>query len=147
MRLIRESGFKTVIVDLLESENDPAIKTAIIQKIVHKIIVKNEGVEIFFYIGERHYKRELAIAGSQLTALNGGGCVDGTDNGRIRKVAATRQSDGTGSLPEKRRTSPLPVFHGNLETAQILNLGVKKPLNYFYDTGSNSLNIGSERRT
>ncbi len=57
--------FKAVIVDLLKNENDPVIKTAIIQKIVHKIIVKNDEVEIFFYVGEKHYKRELAIAGSR----------------------------------------------------------------------------------
>lgn len=118
--------FKAVIVDLLENENDPVIKTAIIGKIVHKIIVKNDEVEIFFYVGEKHYKRELAIAGSHFLPMTVNG--DG-----INKDLA----------PEKRRTSALPVFHGNPRTAEILDLNP----NFFYDAGSNSLKNGRGART
>ena len=117
--------FKAVIVDLLENENDPVVKTAIIQKMVHKIIVKKDEVEIFFYVGEKYYKRELAIAGSRILPIAVGG--DG-----INKELT----------PEKRRTSPLPVFHGNLETSQILDL---RP-NFLNDAGSNSLKNGREYR-
>jgi hypothetical protein len=120
--------FKAVIVDLLENENDPVVKSAIIQKMVHKIIVKSDEIEIFFYVGEKYYKRELAISGSNVlpTAIGGDG---------INKNGA----------PEKRRTSPLPVFHGNPKTVEILNLGVKSS-NFFYDAGSNSLKTGREYR-
>lgn len=58
--------FKAVIVDLLENENDPVVKTTIIQKMVHKIVVKTDEVEIYFYVGEKYYKRELSIAGSRI---------------------------------------------------------------------------------
>lgn len=121
--------FKAVIVDLLENENDPVVKAAIIQKMAHKIIVKSDEIEIFFYVGEKYYKRELAIAGSNVlpTAVGGDG---------INKNAA----------PEKRHTSALPVFHGNPKTAEILNLGVKSS-NFFYDAGSNSLKNGRGTRT
>ncbi len=120
--------FKAVVVDLLENENDPVVKTAIIQKMVHKIIVKTEEVEIFFYVGEKYYKRELAIAGSRIlpTAVGGDG---------INKDI----------VPEKRHTSALPVFHGNPKTAEFLNL---KPNAFelrekkFHDAGSNSLKNG-----
>lgn len=115
--------FKAVIKDLLENENDPAVKTTIIQKMVHKIIVKSDEVEIFFYVGEKYYKRELAIAGSRILPT---------------AVTDTLSSAINASTPEKRHTSALPVFHGNPKTSEILNL---KP-NYFYDAGSNSLKNG-----
>ncbi|HEY8270923.1 MAG TPA: recombinase family protein [Pseudobdellovibrionaceae bacterium] len=113
-------SFRSVIVDLLANEADPKVKTAIIQKVVQKIIIKNEEVEIYFFVGERHYKRELEISGSRPSF-----------NPIVPKS------------PEKRRTSPLPVFHGNLETSQFLDL---RP-NFLNDAGSNSLKNGSERRT
>lgn len=120
--------FKAVIVDLLENENDPVIKTGIIQKIVHKIIVKSDEVEIFFYVGEKHYKRELAIAGSRFLPIAVGG--DGINKSLI---------------PEKRHSSSLPVFHGNPRTVDILDLKPNSALeNNFHDAGSNSLKIGSE---
>ena len=40
-------SFKLIIQDLLENEADPKIKTTIIQKIVHKIVIKNEEVSKF----------------------------------------------------------------------------------------------------
>ncbi|MFN8945519.1 MAG: recombinase family protein [Pseudobdellovibrionaceae bacterium] len=111
-------SFKLIIQDLLENEADPKIKTAIIQKVVHKIVIKNEEVEIYFFIGEKHYKRELAIAGSRPLP---------------RLVEATNPN-----VPEKRHTSPLPVFHGNPKTSDFLNFKPKK----LYDAGSNSLKNG-----
>jgi hypothetical protein len=99
--------FKAVIVDLLENESDPVVKTMIIQKLVHKIIVKSEEVEIFFYVGEKHYKRELAIAGSRILPT---------------AVTDTLKSAITPTAPEKRHTSALPVLHGNPKTSEILNL-------------------------
>jgi site-specific DNA recombinase len=113
--------FRLLIKDLLENEADPNIKTSVIQKVVHKIIVKKDEVEVYFFVGEKHYKRELAIAGSLLKG----------PSGRIHP-----------QIPEKRYTSPLPVFHGNPETSNLLHL---KP-NFFYDAGSNSLKIGREYR-
>lgn len=112
------SIFRSVIEEMLTNENDPQIKTAIIQKVVDKIIINGEEVEVYFLVGESHYKRELALttgSRSQLDSL----------------------------VPEKKYTSPLPVFHRNLETSQILHL---RP-NFVYDAGSNSLINGSERRT
>lgn len=120
--------FKAVIVDLLENESDPVVKTTIIQKLVHKIIVKSDEVEIFFYVGEKYYKRELAIAGSRTLPT---------------AVTDTLKSAITQTTPEKRHTSALPVFHGNPKTSEILNL---KP-NFFYDAGSNSLKNGRGART
>lgn len=99
--------FKEVIKDLLENENDPVVKTTIIQKMVHKIIVKSDEVEIFFYVGEKYYKRELAIAGSRLTP---------------KAVTDTLNCAINATTPEKRHTSALSVFHGNPKTSEILNL-------------------------
>ena len=82
---------------------------------VERIIIKNEEVEIYFFVGEKHYKRELEISGS---------------------------CPFVPVLPEKRYTSPLPVFHGNLETSNLLFSA-----NKFHDAGSNSLKVGSEGRT
>ncbi len=104
--------FRAAIIDMLESENDPKVKALIIQKVVEKIIIKDEEVEIYFYVGERYYKRELDLSGSRSPAV--------------------------AKVPQKKRTSPLPVFHGNLETSQILD---SKPKN-IYDAGSNSLKNG-----
>ncbi len=66
-----------------------------------------ETVEIYFIVGENHDKRELAIL-------------------------AGYRSQSIILQPPQKRTSPLPVFHGNLETSQILDL---KPKN-IYDAGS-----------
>lgn len=44
-------------MDLLE--NDHVVKTAVIQKIVHKINVKSDEVEIFFFVGEKHVEVSL----------------------------------------------------------------------------------------
>lgn len=91
--------FRLAIIDMLENENDPKVKTTIIQKVVEKIVLKNEEVEIYFFVGEKHYKRELEISGSR----------------PLLKP----------ELPEKRHTSPLPVFHGNPETSNLLHLRPK----------------------
>ena len=104
--------FRSAIKDLLTTENDPKVKTSIIQKLVEKIVINGEEVEIHFFVGENHYKRELEFLGSRPFS-------------RIE-------------MPEKRRTNPLPVFHGNLETSKFLNL---KPKNLYVD-GSNSLTNG-----
>ena len=50
-------------------------------------------------------------------------------------VAVGGDGINKGAVAEKRRTSALPVFHGNPKTSELLNL---KP-NFFYDAGSNSL--------
>ncbi|MFZ3229028.1 MAG: hypothetical protein WA160_02395 [Pseudobdellovibrio sp.] len=117
------NSFKAVMTDLLENEADPVVKTSIIQKVVHKIVVKTEEVEVYFYVGEKHYKRELAIAGS-----------------RPLPELATSDFSQNSVIAEKRHSSALPVFHGNPKTSEILFL---KP-NFFYDAGSNSLIIGRE---
>jgi site-specific DNA recombinase len=104
--------FRVIVKELLASENDPKVKTAIIQKVVEKIIIKNEEIEIYFLVGEQHYKRELEFSGSRPS---------------FNSISA-----------DKKYTSPLPVFHGNLETSQILDLNP----NFFYDAGSNSLKNG-----
>ena len=68
----------------------------IVQKVVEKIIIKKDEVEIYFHVGERHYKRELDLSGSRSPANTG--------------------------IPEKRYTSPLSVFHRNPETSNLLHL-------------------------
>lgn len=50
---------------LLQKENDPVIKTMIIQKIVERILVTSEGIEIYFNIGHDYYKREFGAEGSK----------------------------------------------------------------------------------
>ena len=118
--------FKQTIKDLLENEANPEIKSQIIQKVVDRIIVKSDMVEIYFFVGESHYKKEINIHNQQ----------------------------GAGSksllLTEKRHTSPLPVFHGNPKTSEFLF--VKPNLidlreTKFHDAGSNSLKIGRGCRT
>ncbi|MGZ3797109.1 MAG: recombinase family protein, partial [Pseudobdellovibrionaceae bacterium] len=110
--------FRATITNLLENEADPKLKTTLIQKVVEKIIIKNEEVEIYFFVGEQHYKRELDISGSRPFA--------------------------DPNSAEKRYTSPLPVFHGNLETSNLLNLSGdwRQAVR-----GSNSLTFGSQTHT
>ncbi len=120
------NSFKQTIKDLLENESSPEIKSQIIQKVVDRIIVKSDSIEIYFFVGESHYKKEVIIHNQQ-----------GAGSSSL-------------SLTEKRYTSPLPIFHGNPKTSEFLflkpNLADLTP-NFFYDAGSNSLKIGSERRT
>ncbi|MFZ3229024.1 MAG: helix-turn-helix domain-containing protein [Pseudobdellovibrio sp.] len=111
--------FKQTIKDLLENESSPEIKSQIIQKVVDKIIVKPESIEIYFFVGESHYKKEINIHNQQGASAN------------------------SLSLSEKRHTTPLPVFHGNRQTSEFLNLKPNVASNNFYDAGSNSLKIGS----
>ena len=110
--------FRKQIKELLENSADPQVKTTIIQKVIHKIIIIKETVEIYFIVGEIHYKRELAIC------------------------ASSRPHPTLLQNSPKKHTSPLPVFHGNLETSNLLHL---KPKN-IYDAGSNSLKNGGLRR-
>lgn len=90
--------FRASIQNLLENEQNPETKTKIIQKIVHKIIVNSTGIEIWFHVGERHFKRELEI---------------------------TSSSQNPFQASEKRRTHPLPVFRGNPQTSNLLALREK----------------------
>ncbi len=126
------NSFRVVIQELLENESDPVVKTSIIQKVVDKIIVKTEEIEIYFFVGEKHYKRELAIAGS-----------------RPLPVLASSNFGVNSVITEKRQSTALPVFHGNPKTSEFLFL---KPselnlnANFFYDAGSNSLQNGREYR-
>ena len=109
------------------------MKTLIIQKVVHKIIVKTDEVEVYFYVGEKYYKRELAIAGSR----------------PLPALVSSNRGENTVT-PEKRHSSAIPVFHGNRVTSEFLDL---KPAeanltpNFFYDAGSNSLKFGREYRS
>ncbi len=122
--------FRLAVQDLLENEADPQMKTSIIQKVVHKIIIKNEEIEIYFFVGEKHYKRELELSGS-----------------RPFKDKLHQISNQIDAKPEKRHSSALPVFHGNPKTSEFLflkpNLTDLTP-NFFYDAGSNSLKNGRE---
>lgn len=105
--------FRQAMVDLLENEIDPKIKNSIILKVVEKIIVKGIDVEIYFYVGEKHYKRELLLTSSQGHELS-------------------------PKPPENRYTNPLPVFHGNPEDSVSIDFKPKK----IYDAGSKSFEIG-----
>ena len=88
--------------------------------------MKSDSIEIYFFVGESHYKKEINIS--------------------------NQQGAGASSLSpsEKRYTSPLPVFHGNPKTSEFLffkpNLADLTP-NFFYDAGSNSLKNGREDHT
>jgi hypothetical protein len=108
--------FRQTMIDLLENENDPKIKNSIILKVVEKIIIKGEEVEIYFFVGERYYKRELDLSYSLKNDL---------------KPLDT----------EKRYTAPLPVFHGILEEEPEFDLINFKPKKT-YDTGSKTFEIG-----
>ncbi len=80
---------------------------------MEKIVIQGEVIEIYFYVGERHYKRELEISSSVKNDLMP------TDAG-------------------KRYTSPLPVFHGKLEESLEIDFKPKK----IYDAGSKTFAIG-----
>ncbi|MFN7727706.1 MAG: hypothetical protein ACK5P7_00975, partial [Bdellovibrio sp.] len=108
--------FRKQIAKLLTDECTPAVRTAIIQKIVHRITIKQEIIEISFHAGESHYQRELELL----------------------EISSSGSRALLNPQAQKRRTSPLPVFHGNLETCEILKLNP----NFFYDAGSNSLKNG-----
>ena len=121
------NSFKQTIKDLLENEASPEIKSQIIQKVVDRITVKSDSIEIYFFVGESHYKKEINISNHQ-------------------GAGATSLSPS-----EKRYTSPLPVFRGNPKTSKFLflkpNLNCSTAdlaANFFYYAGSNSLKNGRE---
>lgn len=90
-------SFRSGIFDLLLNETNPYVKTSIIQKVVDKIIIKQSEVEIYFLVGETHYKRELALQGGSRPSL------------------ATIEA-------ERLHTPPIPAFCGHLETLQFMDL-------------------------
>ncbi|MFZ3229831.1 MAG: hypothetical protein WA160_06475 [Pseudobdellovibrio sp.] len=114
--------FGEILQYVLENESSPEIKSQIIQKVVDRIIVKSDSIKIYFFVGESHYKKEINISSQQ-----GAGA-------------------SSLSLPEKRHTGPLPVFHGNPKTSEFLFLKPNLTPNFFYDAGSNSLKNGREYR-
>jgi site-specific DNA recombinase len=52
--------FRKGLKELIEKgENEPQMKSAIIKKLVHKIDIQKDGIEIHFHVGEAHYSQEL----------------------------------------------------------------------------------------
>ncbi len=88
--------FKQTIMDLLENESSPEIKSQIIQKVVDRITVKSDSIEIYFFVGESHYKKEINISDQQWAGAN------------------------SLSPSEKKHAGPLPVFYGNPKTSEFL---------------------------
>jgi hypothetical protein len=51
--------FLGALREFVTDEMDSEAKTKIIQKLVHKVRIKPDGVEIEYFIGERYFEREL----------------------------------------------------------------------------------------
>lgn len=50
---------------LLAKESDPVVKSLVTQKVVERILVHTEGIEIHFYMGQNYFRRELDNSGSR----------------------------------------------------------------------------------
>lgn len=61
--------FKKSIMQLLKLQDDPEIRTKLIAKVVHRVDVTKDGVEIQFHIGSSHYSQELALMGSSRSLI------------------------------------------------------------------------------
>jgi site-specific DNA recombinase len=52
--------FRRGLKELIEKgESEPQTKSAIIKKVVHKIEIKKDGIEIHYHVGQTHYTQEL----------------------------------------------------------------------------------------
>lgn len=51
--------FRRQLLHLLENMNSPEAKAQLVSKVVQKVIVFENGIEIFFNVGKDHYKHEL----------------------------------------------------------------------------------------
>ena len=49
------------MAELLRKESDPWAKTRIIEKVIEKVLIKENGIEIYFHVGKYHYTRELGL--------------------------------------------------------------------------------------
>lgn len=56
--------FAKLIKDVLLNNNNPELKALVISKFIKKIEVGVDSVLVHYYVGENHFKRELATAGS-----------------------------------------------------------------------------------
>jgi len=52
-------AFRVQLASLLESVHDPETKAQLIAKVVQKVLIFDNGIEIFFQLGGSHYKNEL----------------------------------------------------------------------------------------
>ncbi len=112
------SSFIKTIRELLCNENNPIIKSQIIHKIVSKILVTPDGMEVHFHIGQDYYKRELDLTGSRL--------IQGTND--LAKIAQHEKSEGQ-VLKFRKRSQPLEKYLAKVQKNTL-------------DTSSNSLTNG-----
>jgi site-specific DNA recombinase len=113
--------FAGQISALLAQEADPQVKALVIEKVVEKVLVTKTGVEIYFYAGKGHYKRELALEAAD-------------------SLAAEESSGKGNAAPLRRPAKALPKYREAV-------LGIKKPAPHFLVVaGSNSFTNGGHCR-
>ncbi len=61
--------FAKLVKDVLLSNNNPELKALVISKFVKKIEVGEDLVLVHYYVGQDHFKRELAHAGSSFNEI------------------------------------------------------------------------------
>ncbi len=72
--------FRRQLKALLDQASDPNTKACLISKIVQKVLISENGIEIFFYAGKSHYQRELGDENSPGRILDPSGSNNPTKN-------------------------------------------------------------------
>lgn len=63
------NSYRKTLIALLNDEADPEIRSQLIEKVVRRITVSNDGIEIEFHVGHNHYTRELALSASSRSSI------------------------------------------------------------------------------
>ena len=72
--------FRRQLKALLDETNAPNTKACLISKIVQKVLISENGIEIFFHAGKSHYIRELGDEKSPGLILGPSGSNNSTKN-------------------------------------------------------------------
>ncbi len=97
---------------LAEADKNAEIRAAIIRKLVHRIEIKKDGCEIFFYLGRGHFERE------HLSEKQAGRLTET----RITANAGVEKEKG-GLVLSKPPTKPLQKFFSDRCSKRLENGG------------------------
>ena len=62
--------FGASVKEILLGENNPDLKALVISKFVKKIEVAEDSITVHYFVGDDHFKRELALASSSSSFEN-----------------------------------------------------------------------------
>jgi hypothetical protein len=98
--------FQGQVAELLRHEDDPIVKTKIIELIVEKVLVKEKGIEIYFHVGSLHFKREFGLVPGSRPFL----CPK-SEEGTVLPFKARKWARGKNSTESGSTTLTQPQSH------------------------------------